>query len=279
LVEILNAQGGVVATACTDALGNFTIEGLRPGIYTLLVFDEGFVPYTHQMTVLANEIKNIDMILIPKLTTIVEVVYDIKTGLRLRNILITSTLTDFNGQYTIFNLPGGIFTIKANSKDYLPESKVVILTPRETAVVNFTLVRKMELPSVLLIDLQQRNLVQEILAELFAINTNITSIWIKDSYKVRIQLTDTQISTSLQLSLQLVIALVINTIIDDVNNSNQPRVQRENQQSDEEVINNRRIIINNSKNVTVLITDIDFIASIEILLQILAVLLVQLHVL
>ncbi|WP_369531288.1 spore coat protein [Priestia megaterium] len=42
---------------------------------------------------------------------------------------------------------------------------------------------------------------------------------------------------------------------------------------------NRRIIINNSKDVTVSITDTDFTASIEILLQILVVLLVQLDVL
>jgi len=49
-------------------------------------------------------------------------------------------------------------------------------------------------------------------------------------------------------------------------------------QSNEEEINNRRIIINNSKGVTVLITDTDFIAGIEILLQILVVLSVQLDI-
>ncbi|NGY80708.1 spore coat protein [Priestia megaterium] len=42
---------------------------------------------------------------------------------------------------------------------------------------------------------------------------------------------------------------------------------------------NRRIIINNSKDVTVSITDTDLTASIELLLQIPVVLLVQLDVL
>ncbi|UKJ83548.1 carboxypeptidase regulatory-like domain-containing protein (plasmid) [Priestia megaterium] len=129
-----------------------------------------------------------------------------------QGVLIASTLTDVKGQYTIFDLPAGIFTIRANSKDYLRKSKVVTLTLGGNDVVNFTLVRKAELPSVILIDSQQRNLAQGILDELFAINTNITS--------------------------------------------------------------NRKIIINNSKDVTVLIADTDFITNSEILLQILVVLLV-----
>ncbi|WP_369335354.1 spore coat protein [Priestia megaterium] len=45
------------------------------------------------------------------------------------------------------------------------------------------------------------------------------------------------------------------------------------------IASNRRIIINNSSDVTVSITDTAFTASIEILMQILVVLLVQLDVL
>jgi hypothetical protein len=52
------------------------------------------------------------------------------------------TLTDTKGKYTIFNLPAGVFTVKASSTNYLPESKVVILTSAETAVVNFALITK-----------------------------------------------------------------------------------------------------------------------------------------
>ena len=135
----------------------------------------------------------------------------------IEGVLVASILTDVNGQYKIFDLPAVKFTIKASSKDYFPQSKIIILTPEGTEVVNFSLARKTELPPVIQIDPQQANLIQEVLNELFAINTNIAS--------------------------------------------------------------NRRIIINNSKDVTVSITDTDFTASIEISLQLLVILLVQLDVL
>jgi hypothetical protein len=101
----------------------------------------------------------------------------------------------------------------------------------------------------------------------------------KDSYRVKIQLTETQTATSLHLSLQLVISFVINTIIDDINAKDYSREHSENKKSNIEQINNKDIIIDNSKDVTILITDTEFILSIDILLQILLVLLVQLDVL
>ncbi|WP_454189815.1 spore coat protein [Priestia megaterium] len=122
-------------------------------------------------------------------------------------------------------------------------------------------------------------MVQEILDQLFEISTNITSIWIKDSYRVKVKLTETQTATSLHLSLQLLISFVINTISDDINVNNYSRGHSESKRSNIEQINNQEIIIDNSKDVTILITDTEFILSIEILLQILLVLLVQLDVL
>ncbi|MEI2340257.1 spore coat protein, partial [Priestia megaterium] len=253
---------------------------------TLRVSAKGFAPYTQQLAVVANEIEQVDISLTPNSPSITGFVCDVKTGIHLANvlievfnnqgILITSTLTNVDGQYTIFNLPIGVFKIKASAKYYIPEYKIIILIAGQTKVVDFALVRKQRLPSPVLIDPQEGKLVQEILDQLFSISTNITSIWIKDSYKVKIQSTDTQIATSLQLSLKLVIALVVNIIVDDTNTGNH---RKEKQQSNAEQINNRKIIINNSKDVTVLITDIDFVSSIEILLQILLVLLVQLDVL
>ncbi|TYR81608.1 carboxypeptidase regulatory-like domain-containing protein [Priestia megaterium] len=56
LIEIINAQEQVVATVRTDALGNFTIGGLAPGVYTIRVIAEGFISQTRQVTVAASEI-------------------------------------------------------------------------------------------------------------------------------------------------------------------------------------------------------------------------------
>ncbi|WP_303982341.1 carboxypeptidase-like regulatory domain-containing protein, partial [Niallia circulans] len=216
-----------VKSTLTDITGQYRISNLPAGTYNILFSAKGFINQTVSITLLSNETKILDIPLKTKFATISGVVLDAKTGIRLANILIevfndqgvlvASILTDVNGQYKIFDLPAGKFTIKASSKDYFPQSKIIILTPEETEVVNFTLARKTELPPVIQINPQQANLIQELLNELFAINTNIAS--------------------------------------------------------------NRRIIINNSKDVTVSITDTDFTASIEILLQLLVILLVQLDVL
>jgi len=216
-----------VQSTLTDGTGQYRISNLSVSTYTILFSSKGFIDQTVSITLVSNETKILDIVLKLKFATITGVVLDVKTGIRLANILIevfnnqgiliASTLTAVNGQYKIFDLPAGKFTIKASSKDYFPESKIVTLTPGETELVNFTISRKTKLLPVTHIDPQQANLVQEVLNELFAINTNMAS--------------------------------------------------------------NRRIIINNSKDVTVSIADTDFTASIEISLQLLVILLVQLDAL
>jgi len=158
-----------VKTTLTDATGQYRISSLPAGTYNILLSAKGFINQTVSITLISNEIKILDITLNPKFAAIIGVVLDAKTGIRLANILIevfndqrvlvASILTDVNGQYKIFDLPEGKFTIKASSKDYFPESKIITLTPEETEVVNFTLAKKTELPPVIHIDPQQGNLV------------------------------------------------------------------------------------------------------------------------
>ncbi|MEH7320267.1 carboxypeptidase regulatory-like domain-containing protein, partial [Priestia megaterium] len=216
-----------VKSTLTDATGQYRISNLSVGTYNILFSSKDFIDQAVSITLVSNETKILDIALDPKFATITGVVLDAKTGIPLANILIevfnnqgvliTSTLTGVNGQYKIFNLPAGKFTIKASSKDYFPESKTSTLTPGETEVINFTISRKMGLLPVIHIDPQQAHLLQRILNELLAINTNMAS--------------------------------------------------------------NRKIIINNSKDVIVSITDTDYSASIEIVLPILVILLIQLDIL
>ncbi|MED4278595.1 carboxypeptidase regulatory-like domain-containing protein, partial [Priestia megaterium] len=291
LVEILNAQEDVVATKRTDAFGNFTIEGLPPGTYTLRVSAEGFATYTpQQVTVLENEIKSIDITLIPKLTTIVGVACDIKTRLRLPNILIevfntddkliTSILTDSDGQYKICELSAGTFNVKASSKSHLSESRVVALVPGETGVADFALVRKQVLPPETSTDPRQNNIMSEVLLQTLTLNSQVTfkstKTWIKNSHNIKIQLSDNQSANSLQLSLHLAIALILN-IISDTTDSDDLVIQESIQQSIIKA-DKQSIVIENSRDITIITNDTDLTANIQILLQILVAILIQIDI-
>lgn len=102
-------------------------------------------------------------------------------------------------------------------------------------------------------------------------------IVIRDSFDVTVTSTETQVAVSLQAALQIAIALVIRISIADGNESDKitqdllqlTRIQQVNRQS---------VFIENSRQVSVTMTDTDIAISIQLLLQILLALLVELDV-
>ncbi|PFB01103.1 hypothetical protein CN383_12155, partial [Priestia megaterium] len=291
LVEVLNAQKELVGTDCTDVCGKFAIEELIANTYILHITAEEFLSKTKRVTILANTIEKIDITLIPKLTTIIGGAYDIKTGLRLSNILIevfniheefiTNTLTDSNGQYTICELPVGTFNVKASSKSYLSESRIVTLALGETGIADFALVRKQILPPEIIIDSLQNNIALEVLLQTFALQSQVsfksTETWIKNSHNIKIQLSDNQSANSLQLSLNLAISLILN-IISDTTNSDDLVMRKSIQQSIIKA-DKQGIVIENSRDITIITNDTDSISNIQLLLQVLVALLVQIDIL
>ena len=103
-------------------------------------------------------------------------------------------------------------------------------------------------------------------------------IWIKDSCNIVVQTTDTQAAASLQLGLQLAIALIISITIGD-NDRGQTITQELFQQFNSQQSNRQKIVIENSKDVNIITTDIDLTINIEAMLQVLLALVVKLEVL
>ncbi|WP_394549210.1 carboxypeptidase regulatory-like domain-containing protein [Priestia aryabhattai] len=279
----------VVAMSYTDAKGNFIINGIPAGTYTILATADGFKSETQQGTILVNTTEEINITLIPKLTTITGVVCDIKTGERLSNILIevlnihkkliTNTLTDHNGEYTVCELPAGSFNVKASSKDFLTELKTIALLPGEIGVVDFALVRRHLFPPEIIIDPQQNNMA--FLFKTLALSSQIsfksTETWIRNSHNIEVQLSGNQIANYLQLSLHLAIALIVDMITDNTNNDGaftQEFIEQLSIKTTEQII-----IIDNSKDITIIVDDTDLTANLQILLQILLALLVQIDIL
>jgi spore coat protein X len=103
-------------------------------------------------------------------------------------------------------------------------------------------------------------------------------IFIKESCNVRVQSTDTQAAVSLQIGIQLAIALVLSITIADSERSTAV-AQELFQKVHSEQSNVQRVIIRNSKDVSVTTTDTDLAINIQALLQVLVAIIVRLDVL
>ncbi|WP_026561087.1 MULTISPECIES: spore coat protein [Bacillaceae] len=103
-------------------------------------------------------------------------------------------------------------------------------------------------------------------------------IHIKDSCNVDIKSTDTQVAVSLQAAIQVAIALVINLTIADSARAEQV-TQDLLQNSVIRQANKQKVIIENSRDVTITTTDTDVAISLQVLIQILLALLVSIDIL
>ncbi|MDQ0230643.1 spore coat protein X [Metabacillus malikii] len=103
-------------------------------------------------------------------------------------------------------------------------------------------------------------------------------IHIKDSCKIEVTSTDTQVAVSLQVAIQVAIALVINLTIADSDRAEQV-TQQLLQNSVIKQANKQKLIIENSRDVKVTTTDTDVAISLQVLIQILLALVVSIDIL
>jgi spore coat protein X len=103
-------------------------------------------------------------------------------------------------------------------------------------------------------------------------------IFIKDSCMIDVHTTDTQASISLQVGLQLAIALIVSITIGDTDRS-KVVTQDIFQKVLAQQTNQQKIVIDNSKDVSITTTDTDISLNIQALLQVLVALVVKLDVL
>lgn len=102
-------------------------------------------------------------------------------------------------------------------------------------------------------------------------------IVIKDSENINIQSTDTQVAVNVQVALQVAIALVLQIAIADSSRAEQV-TQDLLQQLDVKQINRQKVLIENSRDVTIVTTDTDVSASVQVLLQVLLAIVAKIEV-
>lgn len=139
----------LVATAITDANGNYTIPNIAPDAYTVIATATAFQDGSKSVIVNSNQTTTVDFSLSPSPGTISGRVTDFATtnpipgatvAVFQGTTLIEFALTDANGNYVIPNLAAGNYVVLAIAKSYRAAFSVVTVTAGMTTTVNFALI-------------------------------------------------------------------------------------------------------------------------------------------
>ncbi|BCB03802.1 carboxypeptidase regulatory-like domain-containing protein [Bacillus sp. KH172YL63] len=147
VVQIINSSGQVVTTGTTDALGNYTIENLVPGSYSVVFSANGYSNTVLGAIVTQNQTTTLDAGLDPIAGLVTGTVTDnamipIEGALVTivqNNIPIATDITDQNGNYEVPNLAPGSYTVVVSADNFTTETVGTIITSGETTVTNVVL--------------------------------------------------------------------------------------------------------------------------------------------
>ncbi|WP_377890517.1 collagen binding domain-containing protein [Alkalihalobacillus sp. R86527] len=133
--------------AVTDGAGDYTITGLAPGPYTILITAPNFDTFTAGATVAANEITTIDGFLTPNPGVVTGSVVGpdgAVSGAAVKVVapngsVIGSGVTDANGDCSIGNLPEGIYVVTCSASEHENAKQGVNISPGEVVSISFEL--------------------------------------------------------------------------------------------------------------------------------------------
>ncbi|MBY0090740.1 carboxypeptidase regulatory-like domain-containing protein [Priestia aryabhattai] len=143
-ISVVDQNNIQLQTSLTDSQGNYTIEGLPPGSYNIVVSATDFQSNIGGASVLANTTTTVNIALSPSPGTIVGNISpnQLNTVVQLynnSNVFIQSTLTDNNGNYQFLNLAPGNYIVTAQSPNFTTQSAGSLISPNVTTTVNLIL--------------------------------------------------------------------------------------------------------------------------------------------
>ncbi|MFC4098834.1 carboxypeptidase regulatory-like domain-containing protein [Paenibacillus xanthanilyticus] len=148
-VRILDELGVPVATVATSPFGNYLVENLAPGSYTVIVSAEGFAVSAIGVIVTANQTTSASLALSPLAGEIAGVVNaggailpggDVSLRLYTEDgVLLQTLLANVDGSYRFFQVAPGNYIVNATADGFVAQSQQVPVAASQTATANFNL--------------------------------------------------------------------------------------------------------------------------------------------
>ncbi|MFG6149247.1 carboxypeptidase regulatory-like domain-containing protein [Halobacillus sp. B23F22_1] len=145
-VQILDAGNNVIASAVTDVGGNYTIDQLAPGTYSLRTRADGYQTSLLGFSVMANQTTVQNVTLLAQPGTLSGEVTDSETGdsiegasvqvISQSGITVAVAQTNAGGNYTIPSLPAGSYTVTFSQAGYASIVSGIIIPPNGVIVLN-----------------------------------------------------------------------------------------------------------------------------------------------
>lgn len=151
-VNLFDGNGSLVSSITSDGSGQFLTQGLSPGDYTAVAAADGFTSSTASFSILPNETTTLSFALSPEPGSIVGRITNFNNGdpivgativVRAQSPsgpIITTTLTNTNGEYTVSTLAPSTYTVAASADSFGTAEATTKVESNETETVNIKLV-------------------------------------------------------------------------------------------------------------------------------------------
>ena len=136
----------LIATGTTDGEGKVTFPTLAPGSYTVVAFKANYATTPGQAIIASNQTTNLTLIMASQVGTLSGNVKgdgvnleNVLIELLLNNVLITSTLTNSLGNYSISGINPNTYVVHAHIAGFSTGTQAVAITANTTTTANFAL--------------------------------------------------------------------------------------------------------------------------------------------
>ncbi|MFC7370130.1 carboxypeptidase regulatory-like domain-containing protein [Fictibacillus iocasae] len=144
IVNITDINSTLIATTVTDSVGNFTVDGLPPGSYTLGAIAENFQNNFTGVIVFAGATTPRSLGLQPNPGSIQGTITPGVSGTVVElftadNLFVDSVVTDETGNYIFNNLAPGSYNVVASAANFSTERAGAFVQSNQVTTVNLTL--------------------------------------------------------------------------------------------------------------------------------------------
>ncbi|WWB87080.1 carboxypeptidase regulatory-like domain-containing protein [Priestia aryabhattai] len=151
VVQLFDFTNGLVATAVTNAIGQYTIQGLNPGNYRVVFTAEEFERLSAGATINSGETTSLNVKLSSLFATIKGSVLNAQTKSPIQGAAVTiryqsssgpiftTVFTDTSGKFTISSIPDGAFSIIATAAGFGSQGLTAFAVGGQTFTFNLLL--------------------------------------------------------------------------------------------------------------------------------------------